>query len=95
MLNFLFNRHRETKELQQKVDKLIRDLAERDEAIKLLARKIRENREAVQELADGQLALAHNQTIFQDSVDQIVYAHKSKGLPLLPYHTEPDDDLIN
>lgn len=95
MFNFLFNSRRETKSLQSQVDKLTRDLEERDEAIKLLARKIRENREAVQELADGQLALAHNQAIFQDSVDQIVYAHKSKGLPLLPYHAEPDDDLIN
>ena len=85
----------ETRGLQHQISKLVRDLEERDQAIRLLAEKLRENREAVQELAEGQLALAHNQAIFQDTVEQFVYAQKSKGLPLLPHHTDADDDLIN
>ena len=76
------------KDAQQDLCELVTELSEsvheRDEIIKLMSARIKEDQLAIQDLAEGLDSLAQNQVVFADNFRKIGHMQQTNGLPALP-----------
>ena len=78
-------------DLRELVTELSESVHERDGIIKLLTARIKEDREAIQDLAEGLNSLAQNQVVFADNFRKIGYMQQANGQPALPAARPAED----